>query len=316
MRVMCRGPHAGREARSLALRVFRPGCIRIEDAADERVAVYMNQKDAWLAIQRGQTPSDRAAGLFMAEGELVVRTLVESGHGIHSLLLCEDRLERMGDVIDRVVGRLDETGDAVPVYVASRTVVEAIVGFDLHRGVLCAGVRPVMPTLESLFVKKSVLLVLEDLANHDNMGGLFRSLAALAGPGRAGVVLSPRCCDPLYRKALRVSMGCALRVEWAVAADWPGALGQIASAGYEVLAMTPGEDAEELGRLDFVRNMQCQRIALVLGAEGPGLSKGALDASGRRVKIPIDPSVDSLNVGVAGAIALAFLCQSGGRNGT
>jgi tRNA G18 (ribose-2'-O)-methylase SpoU len=174
----------------------------------------------------------------------------------------------------------------------------------------------VMPTLESLFVKKSVLLVLEDLANHDNMGGLFRSLAALAGPDRAGVVLSTRCCDPLYRKALRVSMGCALRVEWAVAAQWPAALEQIAAAGFEVLAMTPGKGAQSLGELEVVRGGSEKRIALVLGAEGPGLSKGALDACARRVKIPIDPSVDSLNVGVAGAIALAFLCQSGGRDGT
>jgi tRNA G18 (ribose-2'-O)-methylase SpoU len=270
----------------------------IESADDPRVWVYRNQKDAWLRAQRGETPADRQAGLFMAEGDLVVRTLIDSGMGIHSVLVTEQRLETMRDAFERLP-------DDVPVFVGSRAVLESIIGFDLHRGVLAAGRRPAAPALPDLLGSISVLLVLEDLCNHDNLGSLFRSLAALVGPGRGGILLSPRCCDPLYRKALRVSMGATLRVRWAVGEPWPACLDLVRNVGFEVFGMTPAEGAEDLGTMKLP-----PRLAIVLGAEGPGLTPEALAKCDRTVRIPIDSEIDSLNVSVAGAIVLAQLARN------
>jgi len=270
----------------------------IESADDPRVLVYRDQKDAWLRAQRGETPADRQAGLFMAEGDLVVRTLIDSDIDIHSVLVTEQRLVTMRDAFERL-------SDGVPVFVGSRAVLESIIGFDLHRGVLAAGIRPESPDLADLLRSTSVLLVLEDLCNHDNLGSLFRSLAALVGPSKAAVLLSPRCCDPLYRKALRVSMGATLRVPWVVGEPWPDCLGLVRNAGFEILGMTPDEGAEDLGTMKLP-----PRLAIVLGAEGPGLTPTALASCDRRVRIPIDSAIDSLNVSVAGAIVLAHLARN------
>lgn len=273
---------------------------RIESPHDPRIEIYRNQKDAWLKAQQGLDPADRKAGLFMAEGELVVRTLLASGLKIHSLLLSETRLAAMADALAGLA-------PSVPVFVASREVLEAIIGFDLHRGILAAGVRPCHPPLQDLLATRSTVLVLEDLANHDNMGSLFRSLAALGGIDRSAVLLSPRCCDPLYRKALRVSMGAALRIPWAVVDPWPSGLHSLREARFEILAMTPESRAQDVRSLRDLPTGTRRKLALLLGAEGPGLSTEAMVWADRRIRISIDPAIDSLNVGVAGAIALAIL---------
>ncbi len=274
-----------------------PDLIKIDDPSDERVDVYRNQKDAWLRVQRGLTPTDHEQGLFMAEGELVVRTLIESGRDVHSVLVSEHRL-------DALMGLLGEVRRVAPIYVAHRRVLESIVGFDMHRGVLAAGVRWPAPTLDELIADRRTLVVLEDIANHDNVGSVFRSAAALGGLDRVGIVLSPRCCDPLYRKAVRVSMGTVLRVPWTVTPDWPDCLERLAACGWSTLALTPARVAvpiEEVAERD--------KLALVLGAEGPGLTERALSLCSHKVRISIDERVDSLNVAVAGAVALSHLAR-------
>lgn len=274
-----------------------PDLIEIDDPADERLSVYRNQKDAWLRVQRGDEPADRSAGLFMAEGELVVRTLIDSPRRVHSVLIATNRLDSMRGALERV--------DA-PVYVAPRAMVAEVVGFDMHRGVLAAGWRGEPLTLEDVLRQSQTLVVLEAIANHDNLGGIFRSAAALAGAESVGMVLCPQCCDPLYRKAVRVSMGTALRVKWTVAGDWPRDLARIAEAGFETLALTLAG-----GSVDLWQLKPGGKRAVVLGAEGPGLTGAALERCTQCVRIPIDASVDSLNVSVAGAIALAHLCRGG-----
>ncbi len=269
--------------------------IEIDDPADERLVVYRNQKDAWLAVQRGDAPAARSAGLFMAEGELVVRTLIDSPRQVHSVLVAENRVDTMRDVL---------AGAGAPVYVVPRPVLAEVVGFDMHRGVLAAGYRGELPPLEEVLGQSRTLVVLEGIANHDNVGGIFRSAAALAGADSVGVVLCPRCCDPLYRKAVRVSMGTALRVRWTVAEEWPGCLDVMRERGFETLAMTPSEGSVDLNEFEPVG-----KRAVVLGAEGPGLSDAAMERCTQRVRISIDGSVDSLNVAVAGAIALARVCR-------
>jgi tRNA G18 (ribose-2'-O)-methylase SpoU len=193
---------------------------------------------------------------------------------------------------------LERVPDGVPVYVAARGVMETIVGFDVHRGLLAVGRR--QPARDPVELARGcrALVVLEDLANHDNLGSVFRSAAVLGGAGM-GVLLSPRCCDPLYRKALRVSMGHALRIPFAVVDDWPGGLGSVAALGFELIALDPASDAERIDRTAIPA-----RPALILGAEGPGLSPGVRAMAHRRVVIPQMPGADSLNIGVAAGVAL------------
>jgi len=179
---------------------------------------------------------------------------------------------------------------------------EQVCGFDMHRGILCAARRGTDRTVAEVMDAAEVLVVLEDLSNHDNVGGIFRSAAALGGPDRVGVLLSPRCCDPLYRKAIRVSMGWALRVPFATIDDWPSGLARLHEAGWKTLAMTPGEGSEPIGGLGKI-----DKPAILIGAEGPGLSDEALALASRRVSIPIHPAVDSLNATVAASIAIERL---------
>jgi tRNA G18 (ribose-2'-O)-methylase SpoU len=191
------------------------------------------------------------------------------------------------------------------VYQAEREVVERIVGFDLHRGILASCHRGEGRRVADLAASCETLVVLEDLANHDNVGGIFRCVAALAGP-RAGVVLSPRCCDPLYRKSIRVSTGHVLRVPFARSADWPADLGRLRDSGHSVIALDAGEGATDIGAV-----ARPARLALLVGAEGPGLTGEALAEAGCRARIAMTPGVDSLNAVVACAIALHRLVRAG-----
>ncbi|MEL7472033.1 MAG: RNA methyltransferase [Planctomycetota bacterium] len=290
--------------------------IRVSSIDDPRLDVYRNQKDAWLRAQRiGGTGLDTTletplgTGLFMAEGELVVRQLVRAvalgrGWRVRSVLISENRLGPMS----QGEHALSQLPPSVPIYLGDGDTLSAIVGFDLHRGVLVCGERP-MPdqawSLDRLIAQRRAIVVLEDLANHDNMGGLFRNAGALIGAEHAGVLLSPRSCDPLYRKALRVSIGQALHVPHAVAGDWPGDLERLANAGFETLALTPAPDAVDIDEIEPIGPTDHdRRLAIVLGAEGPGLTNAAMDACQRRVRIPVRLEADSLNVATAGAIAM------------
>lgn len=275
----------------------------IHDRDDPRVAPYRNQKDAWLraahnpdAESAGAGPTPEGDGLFMAEGALVVEHLFASGLAVESVLVGEGRIPALAGLLARVP-------EGVPVYSAGRGVMTEIAGFDVHRGLLACGCRPPGRDAGELARACRALVVLEDLSNHDNLGSVFRSAAVLGGAG-VGVLLSPRCCDPLYRKALRVSMGHALRVPYAWADVWPGVLEDLPALGYEVLALDPDPGAEPIDRARVP-----ERPALVFGAEGPGLSDAARLAAGRQVGIPQAPGADSLNISVAAAVALHRLVR-------
>lgn len=272
------------------------------DSLDHPLATpYRNQKDAFLRWRQDPTGTGLPGGLFIAEGELVVRALIDSGRPIRSILATPERLERVGDALGRLPG-------SVPVLVAQRPLMGDIVGFHVHTGILAAGERGPEPALEDLLARARLLVLLEDLCNHDNVGGIFRNVSALAGPG-AAVVLSPRCCDPLYRKALRVSMGHVLRVPHARAGDWHAALAAVANAGFTLAALTPRQPAIDIHRLHPVP----LRLALLVGTEGAGLGSHSLAAASLRLRIPMSPGVDSLNATVAAGIALHHLTRTIGE---
>ena len=195
-------------------------------------------------------------------------------------------------------------GGGCPVYFAEQEVMDGIVGFHIHRGVLSCGERIAAPSVGSIVGASSgPVVVLEDLANHDNVGGVFRNAAAF---GSGGVLLTARCCDPLYRKALRVSMGHVLSTPYAAVESASVACERLHDHGWTTLALTPDPAAPTLR--DLIDSGEAgDRTAVLLGAEGPGLTAGALASATHRARIPIGEGVDSLNVVVAGAIALSAL---------
>lgn len=282
--------------------------VPIHDRDDPRVAAYLDQKDAWLraghrpgadGVPGPAAPTGNAHGRFMAEGSLVVEHLLASDYPVESVLVSEHRVDALSGLLARVP-------ESVPVYAAPRPVLASIVGFDLHRGLLACGLRP--PPLDPVELAEAcrALIVLEELSNHDNVGSVFRSAAVLAGEG-VGVLLSPRCCDPLYRKALRVSMGHALRIPFATVDAWPRTLDRLRPLGFELLALDPRPDATPIDRIETPA-----RPALVFGAEGPGLSDGVRALVGRSVVIPQAAGVDSLNIAVAAAVAIHRLIPPAG----
>lgn len=279
-----------------------PNVIDITDPADPRLDVYRDQKDAWLRAAHNPAASVDAtqpAGLFMAEGELVIHHLVRSPYRPASVFCTPVRFDAMRDDLDRLPG-------GTPIYRTSREVMGEVCGFNIHRGVLAAAERSTTWSLDELSARCLTLVVLEDLSNHDNVGSIIRSAAALAGlhdaanpePNGAGIVLSPRCCDPLYRKAVRVSMGLALRTPFVHLRDWPAPLDALRDQGWTALALTGAGDRA------LSDTPPPDRLALLLGAEGPGLTEQTMSLADARVRIPMHEGVDSLNVAVAGAIAL------------
>ncbi len=253
--------------------------------------------------------------LFMAEGATVVGQLLTSPHRVVSALVSEARVGVHRELLERVAER-------AAVFVAPRAVVDELAGFDVHRGVMAVGQRVDPGAWDAVAARSGMAVVLENLANHDNVGGVFRSTRALAG-ARAGfdhpacVLLTRRCCDPLYRKALRVSMGNALHVPYAKMGDWPGGLVRLRKLGFVPVALDPAADAVEVsevaGRFGAGAD---ERPAIILGTEGPGLERGTVEAvracGGVVARIDIEAGADSLNVGVAGAVAVREL---GGRRG-
>lgn len=263
--------------------------IRITDPEDGRVAAYRQLRENRLARPTADAPH----GVFIAEGEKVVRRFAQgaSRFGLQSVLLAHARLDR-----DRAW--LAGLPSGTPIYLADRPVMDAVVGFPIHRGVLAAGLRLPDPPLTELLDRAETVLVLEGLANHDNMGGIFRVAAAL---GRNPLILlDPTSCDPLYRKAIRVSMGHALAVPFARLEGWPEGLAMLEQVGFETVGLGLSGDAVAM----HAWQPSGGRVAWLLGAEGPGLSGHALAAVQRVVRIEMEPGVDSLNVVTAAAIAL------------
>jgi tRNA G18 (ribose-2'-O)-methylase SpoU len=255
--------------------------LTITDPDDPRIGDYRALTDVELRT-RWEPPN----GLFIAEGELVIGRALRAGYRLRSAFVDQKRADQLTGL----------PADA-PLYTAPPAVLESITGFHVHRGILASFHRRPLPDLPELLSSARRIAVLEGLNTHTNLGALFRSAAAL---GIDAVVLSPNCADPLYRRAVRVSMGEVFAIPYAKSDDWPGTLAAIRDAGFTLLAMTPAADAVSLRALT---PEQRARPALLLGAEGPGLTRTALEASDVRVVIPMYNGVDSLNVATAAAVA-------------
>ncbi|MEU3947041.1 RNA methyltransferase [Streptomyces sp. NPDC029526] len=268
--------------------------ITVSDPDDPRLHDYTGLTDVELRRRR-----EPAEGLFIAEGEKVIRRAKETGYTMRSMLLTAKWVDVMRDVIDEL---------PAPVYVVAPDLAERVTGYHVHRGALASMRRKPLPTAEGLLGTARRVVVLESVNDHTNIGAVFRSAAAL---GMDAVLLSPDCADPLYRRSVKVSMGAVFSVPYARLAAWPKGLESVREAGFTLLALTPDAKARSL---DEVAPHRMDRVALMLGAEGDGLSTQALVAADEWVRIPMSHGVDSLNVGAAAAVA--FYAVATGRPGT
>jgi tRNA G18 (ribose-2'-O)-methylase SpoU len=260
----------------------------IVDAEDERLADYRALTDVEL-----RTRFEAPHGLFIAEGELVLRRALAAGYRARSILVDAKRLDQVADLAT----------DA-PRYAADQALLQRLTGFHVHRGVLGSFHRRPLPAAAEVLAAATRLVVLEDVNNHTNLGAIFRGAAAL---GMDAVLLSPSCADPLYRRSVRVSMGAVFAVPYARLDPWPEGLRTVRSVGFTVLALTPATDAVPIQSLTPDRR---KRPALLLGAEGTGLSGAAMRAADARVVIPMHRGVDSLNVASAAAVAFWELARA------
>jgi tRNA G18 (ribose-2'-O)-methylase SpoU len=231
-------------------------------------------------------------GLVIAEGVLVVQRMLASRFTPHALLGTDRRLDELKDDL------VGPNGLAAPFYRASADVMARVVGFHLNRGVLAAARRVPEPSVAQLVGGARTIAVLEGVNDHENLGSIFRNAAGL---GVDAVVFGSGCADPLYRRAVRVSMGHALLVPYARSADWPDDLGMLKKHGFRLLAMTPDGEARALA--EAMAAARDDRIAVLVGAEGPGLTAATLRRSDVRVRIPMSRGTDSLNVATAAALA-------------
>ena len=265
-----------------------PRIIPVEDPADPRLSAFRDIRERDLVGREGR---------FIAEGEVVLRVLLtRARHTAEALLIADKRLEGLSDLL----ALLD---DQTPVYSAAQPVMDAIAGFHIHRGILAVGCRAPAPPAADLLAglgERALVLGLFGIANHDNMGGLLRNAAAF---GVDAVILDSDCCDPLYRKAIRVSVGAALVVPIARLRPGEDALSMLDRLGFEAIALSPSATLP-LGRL-----APPPKAALLLGAEGPGLPPQLLQRA-RAVAIPMAAGMDSLNVATAAGIALHHLAYS------
>lgn len=295
--------------------------IEITDPADPRLADYRDLRDVEL-----RKSLEAEQGLFLAEGAKVVRRAAAAGHRARSFLMAPRWLAGLADVLD---------ASAAPCYVVSEAIAEQVTGFHVHRGALASLERRPLPTVESVLAGARSVLVLEDIVDHTNVGSFvkldqagatsdlpvenkprvtriavfedlvdhanvgagFRNAAAL---GVNAVILSPRCADPLYRRAIKVSMGATLQIPWTRLEPWPQGLQKLRGAGYLIAGMALSGEAITLDEL--ARNVE-QDIVIMFGTEGHGLSRRALAECDVVVRIPMDGGIDSLNVGAASAIA-------------
>ncbi|MEL6893862.1 MAG: RNA methyltransferase [Actinomycetota bacterium] len=265
--------------------------IRIDDPSDPRLGDYhlLNDQRARRTYEGDE--------FFIAEGYVPIDRVVDSDHHIRSILLTPSRVDRFAERLERIHHlRADEF--EAPVFVVERDVIAAVVGFDLHRGVVASVDRRPLHSLDEVIAGPARrIAVLEGLNDAENVGVIARAARAL---GIDALVLDPTCTDPYARRTIRVSMGEVLHLPTARATDWPADLARLHDGGFETWSMTPAPDAVDLWAAPVP-----DRLAIVLGAEGPGLDDTTLRATTHRVRIPIDPAVDSLNVGHAAAITFA-----------
>jgi tRNA G18 (ribose-2'-O)-methylase SpoU len=259
----------------------------IGDADDPRLADFARLTDVHL-----RRSLEAEHGLFIAEGEKVIRRAIEAGYPVRSLLVAEDKLALAEDLMSL-------PGLTAPVYVVPAPVAETLTGYHVHRGALASMRRRPLPEVADVLADAARIVVLEDIVEHANVGSIFRCAAAL---GFDAVLLAPRCADPLYRRSVKVSMGAVFAVPYARMADWRVGLEQVRAAGFRLVALTPLPDAVPIDEVPAAG-----RLALLLGTEGDGLSSRWLDAADLAARIPMRRGVDSLNVAAAAAIACYLL---------
>ena len=259
----------------------------ITDLADPALDDYLRMTDVRL---RSRVEVER--GLFMAESFEVISRAMDAGMAPRSFLMSEKWLAKFAPLYERF--------PEVPVFVGAEPLLEQLTGFHLHRGALAAMQRPVLPAVEEPLAAtggRSRIAVLENLVDHTNVGACFRSAAAM---GVDAVLVTPQCADPLYRRSIRVSMGTVFQVPWTRIENWPASVHDLQEAGYVVAGLTLGEGAITL---DDLAAEDHENLALVLGSEGHGLMGSTDRALDRRVTIPMQHGVDSLNVAAASAVA-------------
>lgn len=262
--------------------------VHITDLSHNGLQDYLSLTDVAL---RKVTEPER--GLYIAESSKVIQRAINAGHVPRSVILQEQWLPD----IEPLVSQFDQCD----IFVASSELLEQLTGFEVHRGALASMQRPPLPGVSDLLAHAQRVVVLEDIVDHTNVGAIFR---AVAGLGADAVLITPRCADPLYRRSVRVSMGTVLQVPWTRLPEWPEARELLHIAGFHIAAMALAEDAISLREFSA---RQPEKIALVFGSEGDGLSRQALEACDSVVTIPMLHGVDSLNVASASAVALYAL---------
>jgi tRNA G18 (ribose-2'-O)-methylase SpoU len=248
--------------------------VPVTDPADPALADYLGLTDVVL-----RRLSEPAGGLYIAESTKVISRALAAGHSPRSVLLQQKWLDELAPLL---------VDHDIPVYLAEPELLETITGFVMHRGSLASMHRPVLPSVAELLADARRVVVLEDIVDHTNVGAIFRAVAGLGA-------------DPLYRRSVRVSMGTVLQVPWTRIAEWPDGASQLHDAGFTIAALALDEGAVTL---DAFAADPPERVALLLGTEGDGLSHGALEGSDVTVTIPMARGVDSLNVAAASAVAL------------
>ncbi|TFD56180.1 RNA methyltransferase [Cryobacterium sp. Hh7] len=260
--------------------------IAIDDLSDPRLVDYAHLTDVALKKARGTEH-----GLYIAESALVLERALRAGHIPRSVLA-------LGNTADEALAVLGAYAAEVPVFVGPSALLADLTGYILHRGLIAAMHRPELPSADSLLADARRIVILENVADPTNVGAIFRSAGAI---GADAILVTPRCSDPFYRRAIRVSMGTVLQVPWTRAGDWTETRALLTRHGFHVAALALTPDAVSLRDFDGTAH---ERLALLLGAEGEGLTPEALAASDTVVQIPMKHGIDSLNVAAASAVAM------------
>jgi tRNA G18 (ribose-2'-O)-methylase SpoU len=263
------------------------GRTAVDDPDDPRIAEFVGLRDRELAGPRERGQRVPGSGIFVAEGDVVVARALRAGFALRAALVDATRTDPLPAGLDA----------GAPVYAASPALLRRITGLGVHRGMLASFDRRPVPGPDEVLAAARRVVVLERVSNPTNLGVIIRSAAGL---GIDAVLLDPTCTDPLYRRVSRVAMGEGYALPWAWLPRLPGGLDPLRAAGFRLVALTPDHAATPIDRLDVRRD---ERVALLFGAEGPGLSAATLAAADERVGIPMRGGVDSLNVGVAAGIA-------------
>lgn len=257
--------------------------VPINSPDDPALEAYVGLTDV---ARRSKAEPER--GIYVAESLKVISRALTAGHRPQSILTEPRHVERLAPVL---------TDYDIPVYVGQADILEAITGFHVHRGALAIFSRPTLPSISEIIAKARRVVILEDIVDHTNVGAAFR---AVAGMGQQAVVVTPRCADPLYRRSIRVSMGAVFAIPWTRGPEWTELANILHAHGFTIAALGLGEDSIDLA--EFQHRVP-DKLALVLGSEGPGLTSEAIKSSDQVIRIKMHNGVDSLNVASAAAVA-------------